>query len=536
MKFKLIGIALFSFMVTLSSWLACGDALHAEGPRWIGGLAVMREPRQEMSAATLNGKVYILGGVRTDGTPLNSMEVYNPWTNSWSSAAPVPALVSNMALVANADKLYAIGGLAPTPVANVYSYDPRSDTWTARAALPIPRGGVGAAALGGKIYVAGGSSQTGPSNLFHVYDPQANRWTRLGNLPTARYNMAVGVIDGKLYAVGGRTDNDLTLSVVEVYNPATSSWGAPSSMPTGRSDVGYAVYNNELYVFGGEGNRAHPNGVFDVTEIYNPQTNTWRRGPPMLTPRHGAGAAVIGDKIYMPGGAARQGLETVSVHEVLLGRTGTVYFPHIPAGGGLMTEITLTNFSDTLPALGVLEFYDQNGDPASLNVDGRPQNSLSLNVPPYGSVTFRAQAAPNEPIRIVYGVASTDNPLNGSVLFRSGASVAGVGAGALLRRFIMPAQVSASSGENTGLALLNYSSGTASITLTLRNERGTTLGATTIDLPGNHQTARFITDFFPVLGAADFRGTLVATSTAGVAGVAILVSGTQLTSLPLVGE
>ena len=35
----------------------------------------------------------------------------------------------------------------------------------------------------------------------------------------------------------------------------------------------------------------------------------------MPTPRHGIGAAVIGDRIYLPGGANVQGLATVATHE-----------------------------------------------------------------------------------------------------------------------------------------------------------------------------------------------------------------------------
>jgi len=87
-------------------------------------------------------------------------------------------------------------------------------------------------------------------------------------------------------------------------------------MPTGRSGIAGAVVKGCLYVFGGEGNPNHPQGVFPQNEAYNPKTNTWESLAPMPTPRHGIGAAAIGEKIYIPGGADVQGFGVIAVHEV----------------------------------------------------------------------------------------------------------------------------------------------------------------------------------------------------------------------------
>ena len=119
---------------------------------------------------------------------------------------------------------------------------------------------------------------------------------------------------GRLFAVGGRPPN--TLAVNEAFDPATGSWATRAPLPTGRSGHAGAVVRGCLYVFGGEGNPSTASGVFRENEAYDPRTNTWESLAPMPVPRHGIGAAVIGDRIYLPGGATVQGFGAVATHEV----------------------------------------------------------------------------------------------------------------------------------------------------------------------------------------------------------------------------
>jgi hypothetical protein len=67
--------------------------------------------------------------------------------------------------------------------------------------------------------------------------------------------------------------------------------------------------------------------VFEENEAYDPVTNTWRSLQPMMTPRHGINAAVIGNRIYLPGGATRAGLGgiegTVGINEVFIVTEGS---------------------------------------------------------------------------------------------------------------------------------------------------------------------------------------------------------------------
>ena len=56
--------------------------------------------------------------------------------------------------------------------------------------------------------------------------------------------------------------------------------------------------------------------VFGQNEGYDPQRDAWEQYAPMPTPRHGLGAAVIGDAIYVAGGGVVMGGDVQSaVHE-----------------------------------------------------------------------------------------------------------------------------------------------------------------------------------------------------------------------------
>jgi hypothetical protein len=85
-------------------------------------------------------------------------------------------------------------------------------------------------------------------------------------------------------------------------------------MPTARSGLAAAVGDNELWVFGGE--EVQDLSVHAEVEVYNPLSNSWRREPDMLLPRHGSWASVIGNKIYIPGGGAAAGIAPTNTNQI----------------------------------------------------------------------------------------------------------------------------------------------------------------------------------------------------------------------------
>ncbi len=73
----------------ISLLLAAASDGQTVGGTW-QQLASMPTARQELASAVLNGKIYVIGGLNADGISTNTVEVYNPATNTWTSAQPLP--------------------------------------------------------------------------------------------------------------------------------------------------------------------------------------------------------------------------------------------------------------------------------------------------------------------------------------------------------------------------------------------------------------------------------------------------------------
>ena len=270
-------------------------------------LAPMPSARQELATAALNDKIYVIGGFE-NSVSSDRVDFYDPATNTWASAQPIPVPNDHNSAAVAAGKLYSFGGHSQA----AFVYEPVSNTWSAVAPMnslhdATPAVGV----INDKIYVAGGVNSAGMSTReVEVYDPGANTWTNLASMQVARNHLAGGIINGKFYAVGGRGSTDAP-TALEVYDPQTNAWSTLADMPTGRSGIAAGVLSDELYVFGGE----TPNRVHGQVEAYNPSSNSWRRLPDMPTPRHGIWGSVIGRTIYLPGGSTEPAFGATNVNE-----------------------------------------------------------------------------------------------------------------------------------------------------------------------------------------------------------------------------
>ncbi|HEY7066309.1 MAG TPA: kelch repeat-containing protein [Chloroflexota bacterium] len=286
----------------------------AQGGTWVT-LAPLGEPRQELGVTAREGTIYALAGFLGDGSPSATAEAYDVAADRWRTIARIPEALHHPAAATLGDTVYLVGGYDDRgAVDSVWAYDAAADRWQRRAPLPTARGALTAAVLDGRLYAIGGDRGRSVGDVA-AYDPAADAWETLPPLRHARDHLAAGVVNGRIYVAGGRNGSDFTMNVLEEYDPATGGWTDRPAMPTGRSGVAGAGVGGRFYVFGGEGNRASPQGIFDNVEAYDPAQGAWTRLPPMATPRHGINAAVIGNRIYLPGGATVEGFGVTPVNE-----------------------------------------------------------------------------------------------------------------------------------------------------------------------------------------------------------------------------
>jgi N-acetylneuraminic acid mutarotase len=215
-------------------------------------------------------------------------------------------------------KLYVVGGLdgaSFTASGMTLVYDPALDAWSPLASMPAgtERGASGVAVLDGRIVVAGGLRGVSVADAS-IFDPQANTWSALQPLAVARDHLAAATVGGRVYAVTGRAGGVLK-PATEVLDATNGTWSRRADIPTPRGGVAAAELAGRLVVLGGEGNRSDPAGIFHETESYDPANDSWRTDTAMRTARHGIGAAVLGTRLFIPGGATSEGFGAVAVNE-----------------------------------------------------------------------------------------------------------------------------------------------------------------------------------------------------------------------------
>jgi len=264
--------------------------------------------RQYSAVAVLNGKLYVVGGQRTDtgitpGPVTAVMEIYDPQTNTWTPAPDMPTARMGLVAAVVSGKLYAIGGTVNRigGVGTVEEFDPVSQTWAAKASMPSPRYFAAGAQVGGRIFVIGGTSSSASSgglNITEAYDPATDSWSSVATLPTARKELAAAESGGLIYAVGGYAGLiPQWVGAVEVYDPTSNSWSSLTPMPTARSHLALVAVAGKVLAAGGE----NVLRALDILESYDVTTNTWSVKTPSPTGFTRAGAGVVNDKIYVLG-------------------------------------------------------------------------------------------------------------------------------------------------------------------------------------------------------------------------------------------
>lgn len=198
------------------------------------------------------------------------------------------------------------------PHAKAQSSTGTQNTWTALASMPTARGGLGVANVNGRIYAIGGFNGNSPLSVNEEYTPAANEWTTKSPMPTARSNFAVAVYNGEIYCIGGTIGGVNSNEFVgnnEVYNPATDTWQTAASMPTPRADLSANVVDGKIYVSGGMAYSSTSPfyAQTNITEVYDPSTNSWSTAAAMPIPVYGYASAVINGEIYVIGGSGNAG-------------------------------------------------------------------------------------------------------------------------------------------------------------------------------------------------------------------------------------
>jgi DNA-binding CsgD family transcriptional regulator/N-acetylneuraminic acid mutarotase len=139
-----------------------------------------------------------------------------------------------------------------------------------------------------------------------------SRWVSRAQMPTARARLAVVAYEGQVYAIGGDTEDGVA-GVVEVYDPVMDSWTRRANKPRPVRNIAAAVLGDRIYVPGGYD--AMDQAIADL-EVYDPLTDSWTEAAPLPSPLFAYAVAVADGKLYLFGGSdGMRYVDTVLIYD-----------------------------------------------------------------------------------------------------------------------------------------------------------------------------------------------------------------------------
>lgn len=276
-------------------------------------LADMPRAALEPGVTAMGTSLVVLGGFDTglqQGLHISDrVDVFDTLAGTWSQLPAAPVAWTHVDLAAVAGTLYLLGGTSGqefTAEGAAWRLDPGAPAWTSIAPLPagLERGAAGVVVNPPHIYLIGGASSTAALASVLDYDLMTDTWAQLPDLPAARSHPAAmrRADNGALLVAGGLATLDASMPEADFWQlaPGAPAWepiAAP--LPTPRGGCVYGALAGSLACAGGEAG----GNALGVVEAYAIATGAWQTLPAMPQPRAGTQGAVIGEQLYVPGGA-----------------------------------------------------------------------------------------------------------------------------------------------------------------------------------------------------------------------------------------
>jgi N-acetylneuraminic acid mutarotase len=276
--------------------------------------ADMPTPRMLHTSAVVNGKIYVIGGLPSEGTGsrFSTVEEFDPVTNTWTRKTDMPIARAALSSSVVNGRIYTIGGGSDDGHTIVEEYDQVTDTWTRKADMPTGRWSLATCAINGKIYAFGGLISSSPIlsiNIVEEYDPSTDTWTKKLDMPThiphfetGLWGLCANVVNERIYVLGGRPVIGAIPNVYE-YDPATETWTRKTNMPVFTSQMASVALGDKIVVIGGwYDSSCSPH---KAVQIYDPETDTWTREADTPFLKACFSANVVNNRIYVIGGTDR---------------------------------------------------------------------------------------------------------------------------------------------------------------------------------------------------------------------------------------
>ncbi len=272
------------------------------------------EPRSEVAAAALRGRVVVVGGFLESGANSRRVDAFDPTRDTWTRLPDLPVSVDHAAAASARGRLVIVGGYGADrrPLRTAFLFD--GARWRKLPPPPEERAAAAATATaGGTVWVVGGRNREGLATTMLALDLQTLRWRTLPG-PTPREHLAATALGGTVYAIGGRRAGyDTNVATVQAYEPRRSRWRRMPDLPDPRGGTGAAAIAGRVVSVGGES----PEGTERSVWALRPGARRWVRLPDLPTPRHGLGVVAVAGRVWVVAGGPTPGLSVSGATEGL---------------------------------------------------------------------------------------------------------------------------------------------------------------------------------------------------------------------------
>lgn len=149
------------------------------------------------------------------------------------------------------------------------------------------------------LFVLAIRPQASPTALVAapVPTPQS-RWSVHQTLPVSGFGMAIASYEGTVYLFGGQRDGQIS-SMVNAYRVENDEWQEKTAKPTPVRDAEAALLGEKIYVPGGRGVDGKTTALL---EVYDPRSDQWEQAEPMPIALSGYALASFEGQLYVFGG------------------------------------------------------------------------------------------------------------------------------------------------------------------------------------------------------------------------------------------
>lgn len=296
----------------------------------------MPTARAGISAVLFEGEIYVIGGTDAEGKVIDTVERYDPISDTWSSGVPAKMSRSNGVARILGDHIMLMGGRnAGTSLKQVERYvrDDGSGAscedddstglrepapcWEFVGSLQEEREGLSAVVLAGELYALSGSDKQG-SLLTNVekYDEITEQWSvyEPWEVNPGRFSFETVTVGDSAFSVGGLSGFG-PLGLTQRYHAA---FGTVDRLPLApsRGSLATVAIGHNIYAMGG---RRLNNAITARVDVFNATENQWVRIASMNTAREEFAAVAVGNDIYVFGGRDNSGNVLNSVEVISIG-------------------------------------------------------------------------------------------------------------------------------------------------------------------------------------------------------------------------